>query len=159
VLIIRRSDMYYIWYLVSSHRNFTLNPNITYIRQQLTSLVSLLYFRTGIVTTFRPRFTHNKQNNNQLFTFPYTTPEWQVWCMGKWTADYYFVCLCVNRDLNVVTIPVRKYRGDTSEVSCCLKNVVFGFNVMFWCDDTRCCIIQVWPPDDEHTVLETCRGI
>ena len=23
------------------------------------------------------------------------------------------------------------------------------------CDDTRCCIIQFWPPDDEHIVLET----
>ena len=27
------------------------------------------------------------------------------------------------------------------------------------CDDTRCCIIQFWPPDDEHIVLETYRGI
>ena len=27
------------------------------------------------------------------------------------------------------------------------------------CDDTRCCIIQFCPPDDEHIVLETCRGI
>jgi len=26
-------------------------------------------------------------------------------------------------------------------------------------DDTRCCILQFWPPDDEHMVLETCRGI
>jgi len=26
-------------------------------------------------------------------------------------------------------------------------------------DDTRCCIIQFWPPDDEHIVLETCRGM
>jgi len=24
---------------------------------------------------------------------------------------------------------------------------------------TRCCIVQFWPPDDEHIVLETCRGI
>ena len=24
------------------------------------------------------------------------------------------------------------------------------------CDDTRCCRIQFWPPDDEHRVLETC---
>jgi len=23
----------------------------------------------------------------------------------------------------------------------------------------RCCIIQFLPPDDEHIVLETCRGI
>ena len=27
------------------------------------------------------------------------------------------------------------------------------------CDDTRCCIIQFLPPDDEHIVLETCRGM
>ena len=26
-------------------------------------------------------------------------------------------------------------------------------------DDTRCCIKQFWPPDDEHIVLETFRGI
>jgi len=26
-------------------------------------------------------------------------------------------------------------------------------------DDTRCCIIQFWHPDDEHIVLETCTGI
>ena len=26
------------------------------------------------------------------------------------------------------------------------------------CDDTRCCIIQFWPPGDEHIVLETCSG-
>jgi len=30
---------------------------------------------------------------------------------------------------------------------------------LFQCDDTRCCIIKFWPPDDEHIVLETCRGI
>jgi len=41
-------------------QNITLNPNITYFKQQLTSLVSLLYFRTGIVTTFRSRFTHKQ---------------------------------------------------------------------------------------------------
>ena len=27
------------------------------------------------------------------------------------------------------------------------------------CDDTRCCIIQLLPPDVEHIVLKTCRGI
>ncbi|XP_025159203.1 uncharacterized protein LOC112589571 isoform X2 [Harpegnathos saltator] len=37
---------------------------------------------------------------------------------------------------------VRKYRRDTSEVSCCLKYVIFGFNVMFW----------VSPPIDDRSV-------
>ena len=27
------------------------------------------------------------------------------------------------------------------------------------CDDTRDCIVQFWPPDDEHVVLETCTGM
>ena len=29
----------------------------------------------------------------------------------------------------------------------------------YTCDDTRGCIIQVWPPGDEHMVLETCTGM
>jgi len=29
----------------------------------------------------------------------------------------------------------------------------------YMCADTRCCIITFWPPDDEHMVLETCRGM
>jgi hypothetical protein len=24
------------------------------------------------------------------------------------------------------------------------------------CDDTGCCVIQFWLPDDDHIVLETC---
>lgn len=27
---------------------------------------------------------------------------------------------------------MRKYRRDTSEVSCCLKYVIFSVNVLFW---------------------------
>ena len=30
---------------------------------------------------------------------------------------------------------------------------------IYRCDDTRGCIMQFWPPDDEHMVLETCRGM
>jgi hypothetical protein len=26
-------------------------------------------------------------------------------------------------------------------------------------DDTRCCINKIQPPDDEHIMLETCRGL
>ena len=26
-------------------------------------------------------------------------------------------------------------------------------------DDTRCCIITIQPPDDEHIMLETCTGL
>ena len=31
--------------------------------------------------------------------------------------------------------------------------------VFYRCDDTRFCIIQFWPRDDEHIVLKTCKGI
>jgi len=44
----------------------------------------------------------------------------------------------MNRDVNVAKMPVRKYRRDTSEVSCCLKYVIFGFNVMFWVSIRTC---------------------
>jgi hypothetical protein len=27
---------------------------------------------------------------------------------------------------------IKKYRRDESEVSCCLKYLIFGFNVIFW---------------------------
>ena len=27
------------------------------------------------------------------------------------------------------------------------------------CEDTRGCVIQFRPPDDEHVVLKTCRGM
>ena len=27
------------------------------------------------------------------------------------------------------------------------------------CDDTRCCINTIQPPDDGHIMLETCRGL
>jgi len=27
------------------------------------------------------------------------------------------------------------------------------------CDVTRDCVMQFWPPDDEHILLETCRGM
>ena len=46
--------------------------------------------------------------------------------------------------------PVHRVRADCSPVHR---------TATYKCDDTRCCIIQFWPPDDEHIVLETCRGV
>lgn len=34
--------------------------------------------------------------------------------------------------VNIPNMPVRKYRRDTSEVSSCLKYMIFSFNVLFW---------------------------
>lgn len=36
---------------------------------------------------------------------------------------------------------VRKYRRDTSEVSCCLKYLIFGFNVLFWVSENTVCTL------------------
>ena len=42
-----------------------------------------------------------------------------------------------------------------------IKIVLYSiwYHHTYRCDDTRCCIIQFGPPDDEHMVLETCRGM
>ena len=47
--------------------------------------------------------------------------------------------------------PVHRLREDS-------LNLCTGRHT-YRCDDTRCCIIQFLPPDDEHIVLETCRGM
>ena len=33
------------------------------------------------------------------------------------------------------------------------------YHYTYRCNDTRGCVMQFWPPDDEHMVLETCRGM
>ena len=43
------------------------------------------------------------------------------------------------------------------EVKIVLYSLWYHHN--YRCDDARGCIIQFWPPDDEHMVLETCRGM
>ena len=45
-----------------------------------------------------------------------------------------------------------------AQVERVLSQPVHG-TATYRCDDTRCCIIQFWPPDDEHIVLETCTGV
>jgi len=34
-----------------------------------------------------------------------------------------------------------------------------GQEVIYECDDTRGRVMQFWPLDDEHMLLETCRGM
>ena len=41
------------------------------------------------------------------------------------------------------------------EVKIVLSQPVQGM-ATYRCDDTRGCIVQFCPPDDEHIVLETC---
>jgi tetraspanin-5 len=46
--------------------------------------------------------------------------------------------------VNLPTMPVRKYRRETSEVSSCLKYMIFGFNVLFWLLGLGILTVGVW---------------
>ncbi|XP_064458021.1 tetraspanin-5-like isoform X2 [Ornithodoros turicata] len=41
-------------------------------------------------------------------------------------------------------MPVRKHRRDKSEISCCLKYLIFGFNVIFWLMGLSIMVVGVW---------------
>lgn len=61
-------------------------------------------------------------------------------------------------DKCVLTMPaVRKYRRDTSEVSCCLKYVIFGFNVMFWWLGLGIMAVGVWAWTEKDTFNNLSR--
>ncbi|XP_019873956.2 tetraspanin-5 isoform X1 [Aethina tumida] len=46
--------------------------------------------------------------------------------------------------VNLPTMPVRKYRRETTEVSGCLKYMIFGFNVLFWLLGLCILTVGVW---------------
>ncbi|XP_063374449.1 tetraspanin-5 isoform X1 [Cydia splendana] len=46
---------------------------------------------------------------------------------------------------------IRKYRRDTSEVSCCLKYVIFGVNVLFWFLGLIVLAVGVWAWTEKDT--------
>ncbi|XP_054268744.1 tetraspanin-5-like isoform X4 [Macrosteles quadrilineatus] len=53
---------------------------------------------------------------------------------------------------------VRKYtRRDTSEVSCCLKYLIFGFNVLFWLVGLGILSIGVWAWSEKDTFNNLSR--
>jgi len=54
-------------------------------------------------------------------------------------------------------MPVRKYRRDQSEVSCCLKYVIFGFNVIFWLTGLGIMAVGVWAWTEKDTFNNLSR--
>lgn len=52
---------------------------------------------------------------------------------------------------------IRKYRRDTSEVSCCLKYVIFGVNVLFWFLGLIVLAVGVWAWTEKDTFNNLSR--
>lgn len=52
---------------------------------------------------------------------------------------------------------IRKYRRDTSEVSCCLKYVIFGFNVLFWMLGLCTLAVGAWAWREKDTINNLSR--
>ncbi|XP_046672078.1 tetraspanin-17-like [Homalodisca vitripennis] len=52
---------------------------------------------------------------------------------------------------------VRRYRRDTSEVSCCLKYLIFGFNVVFWLVGLGILSVGVWAWSEKDTFSNLSR--
>ena len=88
----------------------------------------------------------------------------------------YFIYLNINQ-LNALTFIMTLFHASTCFEHTCsssggqnytIQSLVSSHSVggrpvhrtaTYKCDDTRDCIIEFWPPDDEHRVLETCRGM
>jgi len=54
-------------------------------------------------------------------------------------------------------MPARKYRRDQSEVSCCLKYVIFSFNVIFWLTGLGIMAVGVWAWTEKDTFSNLSR--
>jgi len=52
---------------------------------------------------------------------------------------------------------IRKYRRDHSEVSCCLKYVIFGFNVIFWLTGLGITAVGIWAWTEKDTFSNLSR--
>ncbi|XP_069977069.1 tetraspanin-5 isoform X2 [Penaeus vannamei] len=57
----------------------------------------------------------------------------------------------------LVKMPVKRYRRDQSEVSCCLKYVIFGFNVIFWLLGLSILAVGVWAWTEKDTFNNLSR--
>lgn len=53
--------------------------------------------------------------------------------------------------------PRKKYRRDESEVSCCLKYLIFGFNVIFWLLGLFILGVGVWAWSEKETLSNLSR--
>ncbi|XP_050666981.1 tetraspanin-5 isoform X3 [Leptidea sinapis] len=54
-------------------------------------------------------------------------------------------------------MPIRKYRRDTTEVSCCLKYVIFGVNVLFWFLGLVILAVGIWAWTEKDTFNNLSR--
>jgi hypothetical protein len=62
-----------------------------------------------------------------------------------------------NNKFYYITLHVSSTCAHLQEAEIALHRL--WYHHTYRCDDTRGCVMQFWPPDDEHMVLETCRGM
>jgi len=91
-------------------------------------------------------------------------------CYWWWMKPNFDILLTVHLSIFVLVINqlvAQKFCFTISlfHASTCFKHhVLIIRRSKFYCtasrfDDTKGCIIQFWPPDDEHMVIETYRGM
>jgi hypothetical protein len=69
---------------------------------------------------------------------------------------------CIDAASGIVTLKISQWSKITSvKFAALLINLTSNLRPLtyFQSDDTRCCINTIQPPDDEHIMLETCRGL
>jgi hypothetical protein len=111
----------------------------------------------GVLLTNHP-FQCRGHGRVELNLYPPSGPHRA--CNGV-TSPFYMLIIrridCINTASGIVTlckclVSARVKRGLSALNLCTDQPLTVS-------DDTRCCINTIYPPDDEHIVFETCRGM
>ena len=107
-------------------------PKLSVLRQWPTWCTLALFYNTSTTILYMFRTLHAHHQETELY-----------WCsiwyrpLSQWPSGAQ-----IDRELVQPVFSQPVYRTATD-----------------WDDDTRCCINTIRPPDDEHVMLETCRGL
>jgi len=90
----------------------------------------------------------NAQNIVFIIGLLYASTSFEHYVLIIKTSKLYYTASCIITPVD--GRPVHRLREDSQSLHG---------KATYRCDDTRCCIIQFWPPDDEHILLEAFRVI
>jgi len=79
------------------------------------------------------------------------------WCISQKQQN--FISIINQLDAQNVCFTISLFHASTCFEHMCSSSGGIWYHHTYRCDDTRGCVMQFWPPDDEHIVLETCRGM